>query len=171
MLIFVGAEVMFFAGLISAFTISQAAATSRTWGLPQGQLVPIVATAFNTMALLLSGVLVGVAGRQYDRRGSVALRTLVAGTIVGAVFVCLQGLEWAALLSNGVTLWSSKLGAFFFVIVGTHALHAVAALIGLAVACWRLRVGTLSRGFLLGAQTFWYFVVGIWPVIYARVYF
>jgi cytochrome c oxidase subunit 3 len=70
-----------------------------------------------------------------------------------------------------VTLRSSALGAFFYLIVGTHAVHAVAALAGLAVAWWRLRAGRLSYGFFLGAQTFWYFVVLIWPVIYARVYF
>jgi hypothetical protein len=39
------------------------------------------------------------------------------------------------------------------------------------VAWWRLRAGRLSHGFFLAAQTFWYFVVLIWPVIYGRVYF
>lgn len=83
----------------------------------------------------------------------------------------LQGREWAGLIGHGVTLRSSALAAFFYVIVGTHAVHAVAALAGLGVAWWRLRAGRLSYGFFLAAQTFWFFVVLIWPVIYARVYF
>jgi len=171
MVIFVGTEIMFFAGLISAFTISKAGAPSGAWALPAGQMLPLASTAVNTMALFLSGVLVWIAARQYRARSQAAVQTLLAATVLGALFVLLQGREWIGLIGRGVTLWSSALGAFFYVIVGTHAVHAVAALIGLGVAWWRLRAGRLSDGFFLAAQTFWYFVVLVWPVIYARVYF
>ncbi|MNG34074.1 hypothetical protein D3C84_1204770 [compost metagenome] len=50
-------------------------------------------------------------------------------------------------------------------------MHAIGAIVGLGVAWWRLRRNALAPGFFLGAQTFWYFVVAVWPVIYARVYF
>lgn len=171
MLIFVGTEVMFFAGLISAFTISRAGAAPGTWGLRNGLTLPVQATAVNTLALLASGVFVWLAGRRFSAGDTRARGALLTGLVLGSAFVALQGQEWARLLSQGVTLWSSSLGAFFYLIVGTHAVHAVGAIIGLMVAWWRLRSGRLSRGFLLGAQTFWYFVVGIWPIIYARVYF
>jgi heme/copper-type cytochrome/quinol oxidase subunit 3 len=171
MLIFVGTEVMFFAGLISAFTISRAGAAPGTWSLPAGQTLPAGATAMNTVALIASGALVWLAGQQHGRADRRAARTLLAAIGLGSLFVVMQGQEWARLLANGVTLWSSSLGAFFYLIVGTHAVHAVAALIGLLVAWWRLRTGRLSRGLFLGAATFWYFVVGVWPIIYARVYF
>jgi cytochrome c oxidase subunit 3 len=171
MLIFVGTEVMFFAGLISAFTISRAGAPAGAWDLTGSQMLPASATAFNSAALLLSGVLVWVAGRQRQAGSASAARTLLAATVLGGAFVALQGREWAGLLSQGVTLWSSPLGAFFYVIVGAHALHAVSALAALGLAWWWLRAGRLTHGFWLGAQVFWFFVVGIWPVIYARVYF
>jgi len=171
MVIFVGTEVMFFAGLISAFTISKAGAPRDAWNLPAGQVLPLASTAVNTVALFASGALLWVAGRQYRARSSAATQTLFAAAFFGALFVLLQGREWVGLIGHGVTLRSSALGAFFYVIVGTHAVHAVAALAGLGVAWWRLRAGRLSYGFFLGAQTFWYFVVLIWPVIYARVYF
>jgi len=171
MVIFVGTEVMFFAGLISAFTISKAGAPRDAWNLPAGQLLPLASTAVNTGALFLSGTLLWVAGRQYRARSSAAAHTLLAAVVLGALFVMLQGREWVGLIGHDVTLRSSALGAFFYVIVGTHAVHAVAALVALGVAWWRLRAGRLSYGFFLGAQTFWYFVVMIWPVIYARVYF
>jgi cytochrome c oxidase subunit III len=171
MVIFVGTEVMFFAGLISAFTISKAGASRDAWNLPAGQVLPLESTAVNSLALFASGALLWVAGRQYRARSSAAAETLLAATVLGALFVMLQGREWVGLIGHGVTLRSSALGAFFYVIVGTHAVHAVAALAGLGVAWWRLRAGRLSDGFFLGAQTFWYFVVLIWPVIYARVYF
>lgn len=171
MVIFVGTEVMFFAGLISAFTISKAGAPRGTWNLPAGQVLPVASTAMNTVALFASGALLWVAGRQYRARSPAATQTLLAATCFGALFLMLQGREWVGLIGQGVTLRSSALGAFFYVIVGTHAVHAVAALAGLGVAWWRLRAGRLAYGFFLAAQTFWYFVVLIWPVIYARVYF
>ena len=171
MLIFVGTEVMFFAGLISAFTISRAGAARADWVLPGGQLLPVAATAVNTVALAASGALVWYAGRQYRVRASGAAQTLLAATVLGALFVVLQGREWVGLIHHGVTLWSKGLGAFFYVIVGAHAVHASGALVAMSIAWWRLRAGRLSPGFLLGVQTFWYFVVLIWPVIYARVYF
>ena len=170
MVIFVGTEVMFFAGLISAFTISKAGAPRDAWNLPAGQMLPLASTAVNTAALFASGALLWVAGRQYRARSSAATQTLLAAVFFGALFVMLQGREWVGLIGHGVTLRSSALAAFFYVIVGTHAVHAVAALAGLGVAWWRLRAGRLSYGFFLAAQTFWYFVVLIWPVIYARVY-
>jgi cytochrome c oxidase subunit 3 len=79
--------------------------------------------------------------------------------------------EWATLLSAGLTLTSSPLGSFFYLIVGGHALHAVFALAALGYAWFKMARGTMSDGLYFGAQTFWYFVVLMWPVIYARVYF
>lgn len=172
MLIFVGTEVMFFSGLISAFTITRAGSPPLAWTLPSGLMLPAAETAFNSLALLLSGALMFLAHRQFRAAdASKAARTLLAATGLGALFVLLQGREWWALLSQGVTMQSSTLGAFFYLIVGTHAVHALAAIIGLGVAWARMGRGTLTPGFFFGAQTFWYFVVGIWPVIYFRVYF
>lgn len=172
MLVFVGTELMFFAGLISAFTITRAGSSPLAWGLPSGAVLPAAETAINSVALVASGVLVFIANLQYRRADITrSSRTLLVATLLGALFVLLQGREWWTLLSQGVTLQSNTLSAFFYVIVGTHALHAVVAIAALAIAWWRLTRGTLSRGFFFGAQTFWYFVVGIWPVIYLRVYF
>jgi cytochrome c oxidase subunit III len=171
MLLAIASELMLFAGLISAFTISKAGASAGTWTMPSEPLLPVRSTALNTMALLASGVLVFVAFRQFQHRSASASRTLLAAWGLGAAFVVLQGREWWGLLSRGLTMYSSGLGAFFYLIVGTHAVHAVCALVGLGVAWIRLRRGTLSASFFLGAQVFWYFVVGIWPVIYGRVYF
>lgn len=172
MLLFVAAEVMFFAGLISAFTITRAGAPPLAWSLPGGVVLPAAETAFNSIVLMMSGVVLVVAHWRL-RRGedAKAARALLAATILGAAFVLLQGREWWGLLSRGVTMQTSTLGAFFYLIVGTHALHAACAIVGLGVAWWKLRRGALPAGFFYTAETFWYFVVAIWPVIYFRVYF
>jgi len=89
---------------------------------------------------------------------------------LGALFVLLQGREWALLIAQGLTLQSSALGSFFYLIVGAHALHAICAL-GVLVYAWRrLQHGWLPPSVMGAAEVFWYFVVGIWPVIYWRVY-
>lgn len=171
MLVFVGAEIMFFMGLISAFTISRAAVRPGAWSLPATPL-PAASTAFNTAALFASGLLVFVAWRQFaGDRMRASDRTLLVAWALGALFVVLQGREWMQLLAAGFTMQASRLGAFFYLIVGAHALHAAGALIGLGLAWWRLHQGAPSRTLFLGAATFWYFVVGIWPIIYLRVYF
>lgn len=170
-LLFVGTEVMFFAGLISAFTIARAGAEPGHWVQPTDPLLPAASTLANTAALLVSGGLLLVTHRQHRRGSRAAVHTLAAAWILGAAFVGLQGREWWGLLSQGLTLWSGGLGAFFYLIVGAHGVHALGALVALGIAWWRLRAGTLSTSFFLGAETFWYFVVGLWPIIYLRVYF
>ena len=171
MLLFVAAEVMFFAGLMSAFTIAQTEAKPGMWSVPTEPLLPAAATAVNTAALLASGVLLLVGQHRFRQDPRSASAPVLGALTLGTAFVVLQGREWVGLISLGLTLRSSPLGSFFYLIVGAHAVHAVGALVGLALAWARLRQGRLSSGFFLGVQTFWYFVVGVWPVIYGRVYF
>lgn len=170
-LIFVVAEVMFFSGMISAFTISRANSLPGMWPPPGQPRLPAGATALNTAALLASGALLLIASRQWRADPPRARWTYLTSWLLGAGFVVLQGREWTALLADGLTLTSSTLGAFFYLIVGAHALHAMGALAALgwgAVLLWR---GELTRGWFFGTQTFWYFVVLMWPIVYARVYF
>ena len=65
---------------------------------------------------------------------------------------------------------SSSQGAFFYLIVGAHALHAVIAIIALTWVYFLMRRGQLALSTFAATQVFWYFVVVLWPVIYLRVY-
>jgi cytochrome c oxidase subunit 3 len=168
MMIFVAAEVMFFAGLISAFTIVRAG--SPVWPPPHQPRLPIERTALNTLALLLSGVALAFAHRGYARDRKSARTPMLLAMLLGGFFVLFQGAEWLALIRQGLTLTSSSLGSFFYLIVGLHALHAVVAIGMLAYAWLRLQRGWLAQSQLVTAEVFWYFVVGLWPVLYAVVY-
>ena len=120
--------------------------------------------------LLFSGVLLFMANRR-AREGYEKASAYLAGAIAtGIAFVLLQGVEWAALLREGLTMQSSTHGAFFYLIVGAHALHAVAAICVLAAIYFPMRRGTLAPSTFAATQVFWYFVVLLWPVIYMRVY-
>jgi heme/copper-type cytochrome/quinol oxidase subunit 3 len=170
-LFFVVAEVMFFAGLLSAFTITRANQLPGLWPPPGQPVLPAESTAFNTVLLLSSGAALLGAYLVWKKAPRRATWPMAAAWLFGAGFVALQGREWASLLGQGLTINSSPLGSFFYVIVGGHALHAVGALLVLAYALVQQARGRLQPGLFFAVQTFWYFVVLMWPVIYARVYF
>ena len=168
MLIFVFTEVMLFAGLISAFTIIRSSAV--VWPPPGQPRLPFEATAFNTAVLLASGAALQWARRRFDRSRATARTPLLLAIALGAFFVAVQGAEWVAMIGQGLTLTSSALGSFFYLIVGAHALHAVAALVLLGVTYRRLQRGWLASSQLGTAEVLWYFVVAVWPVLWLVVY-
>ena len=171
MALFVFAEIMLFAGFISAFVIVESSALPGAWPPPDQPRLPFARTALNTVALLASGVALAVAGRRFRVHGPRSARTWMwAALLLGAAFVIAQGMEWVALVREGLTVTSSQLGSFFYVIVGTHALHATAALGALAVCAQRMARGTLSASVFGTTRLFWYFVVLVWPALYLVVY-
>jgi cytochrome c oxidase subunit 3 len=167
-LIFIVTELMLFVGFISAFTITRAA--YNTWP-PIGQpRLPAQETLLNTAALLASGVVLFFANRAFVRKSANTGRLLLSALLLGVFFVVFQGVEWVRLLKDGLTMTSSNHGAFFYMIIGTHGLHAVGAIIALGIVYLKFMRGTLEHATLLATQAFWYFVVGVWPVLYLRVY-
>ncbi|RME23718.1 MAG: heme-copper oxidase subunit III [Deltaproteobacteria bacterium] len=169
MLIFVFTEVMFFAGFISAFSVVRARADG-VWPPPGQPTLPFEQTAMNTTLLLASGAVTWSAWLAWRRQTGKAATRLLVAIVLGAGFVALQGREWVALLAQGLTLTSSSLGSFFYVIVGAHGLHALAAISALAWSWVKLRKGELPASAFATVQVFWYFVVLIWPFIYFQVY-
>ena len=193
MLLFVFVEIMLFAGFISSFVIVKARAVGSVWPPPNQPRLPVESTAINTLALIASGVVLLIAHRAYlrarrsdgdeaPRRGPVRPRgfgglfgdstgrLLVAATLLGGTFVALQGVEWLALIREGLTLTSSTYGSLFYTIIGAHAAHAVAAIGALGWATIRLGAGMLTREALSTVAIFWYFVVLVWPFLYVVVY-
>lgn len=169
--LFVFTEVMLFAGFISAFVIVQSNAPAGVWPPPGQPRLPIERTALNTLALIGSGIALFVAGRRFKGpKPDRAAGWMGLALALGVFFVAAQGMEWLALLREGLTLTSSQLGSFFFLIVGMHAAHAVAAIVALGIAWNALLRGKLTGSWFGAVQIFWYFVVLIWPVLYWKVY-
>lgn len=174
MVVFVFTEIMLFAGLITAHTIVRMGAAAGAMWPPYGQPpLPWQETALNTSALLASGVALLLAQVEWRRHGLRPMVSMLVGgaTVLGALFVVMQGREWAVLIAEGLTMTSSTYGALFYLIVGAHGLHAVAAIVALAWGWYRLHRSSLNRGQLASIAVFWYFVVLVWPILYWRVYF
>ena len=173
MMIFIGTEVMFFCGLISAFLVIRAG--TAFWPPPGQPRLPVEATAFNTLVLLASGVTVFLAGRALAAPDGAARARKLAGLtiLLGAFFVLFQGYEWVRLLDFGLRLSSSLYGGLFYVIIGAHAFHVMAALAFLAWVWVNMiegEQGEAGAHLFAAARLFWYFVVAVWPVLYGLVY-
>lgn len=160
MIIFILTEVMIFASFISAHTIVKSGFTN--WP-PMGQpRLPVMATAFNSLFLFASAWTIMMTRRHKN----FFLLTLV----LGLSFVLLQGREWFHLLAYGLTLTSSVYGSFFYLIIGFHALHVLVAVSALSFIYWRFVRGNLKDETFLAVKIFWFFVVGLWPILYWLVY-
>lgn len=170
MLIFIFTEAMFFAGLISAHAIVRSQVAGQLWP-PYGQpRLPVEQTAVNSLALFLSGALLVLAWFLYRRQPAKAKIPLLLSLLLGTAFVVFQGVEWIALLADGLTIQSSTYGGFFYLIVGAHAIHAVGALGALLWAVRKLDRDELTASQLGTVSAFWYFVVLVWPILYLKVY-
>lgn len=170
-IIFVVTEVMFFTALVSAYLVIKAG--MGAWAPPESVTLPVAATALNTVILLASGVLFFVAGKRYkgvSDSGKIIQLYLLAG-LMGAFFVSLQGYEWVKLVSYGMTMQNSIFGSCFFLLIGSHGLHVLSAVIVVGFFFRRLLRGELTVDQFKALRIYWYFVVAIWPVLYGLVYF
>jgi cytochrome c oxidase subunit 3 len=170
-LVAVVVEIMFFAGLVSAYLIARKPMPDILWPPLNQPRFPVADTAVNTAWLLLSGVACWIAVASRRRGKAVASRRLfLASLVLGLAFVVFQGVEWAQLLADGLTLRSSMAGAYFYLLVGAHALHAIAGLIVLSWASLASSRGTLTGPGASAVRIYWTFVVGLWPILYWLVY-
>jgi cytochrome c oxidase subunit III len=169
---FLGAEAMFFAGLIGAFIVFRIG--SSIWPPPFQPRLPTGITAVNTIVLLASALTVHMALRSV-RDGAIGRgkRMLAVTAALGGVFLLVQGYEWARLIHFGLTLSSSIYGGLFYTLIGFHAFHVAGALAWLLVVFVRAKHGHFSRQRNTGLQIcamYWTFVVALWPILYGLVY-
>ena len=166
-LIFVVGELMFFSALVSTRIVIKASA--GIFAPPQNVKLPVLTTGFNTGVLLLSGILMIAAGWKHGSERSKSLFAMAIAT--GLFFLGVQGYEWVNLVKYGMTMTSGVFGATFYLIIGCHALHLVAAVLAM-LWYYRLYVkDQFGKDGMLALQIYWTFVVLIWPGLYALVYF
>jgi heme/copper-type cytochrome/quinol oxidase subunit 3 len=171
-MLFIGAEGMFFAGLLSAFLVFRTG--SVAWPPPFQPRLPIGVTAVNTCILLCSSYTMYRALRAI-RRGNVQGLTdgLATTAMLGMIFLSVQGYEWVRLLQFGLTLSSSVYGAIFYTLIGCHAAHVFGAGIWLLIIFIMAKKQAFSREQFVGVQVcgiYWFFVVALWPILFGLVY-
>ncbi len=172
LILFLGTEVMIFGAFISSFYILRAG--SHIWPPLDQPRLPVEITAINTLFLLFSGFTMYRA-MQAIRQGysSNSVKWLAATVIAGAIFLGIQGFEWVRLVNYGLTFTSSVYGATFYTLIGFHGIHVLGGMIVLLVVFRKSVLGKYTRQTHTGAalcSIYWYFVVGIWPILFIMVY-
>lgn len=172
MLIFLGAEAMFFAGLIGAFLVFRLG--SATWPPPGQPYLPVGVTGVNTLILLFSAYTMGRAVRAIrggNRQGLAGWLLMTA--LLGTIFLGVQGYEWARLIHFGFTLSSGTYGSTFYTLIGLHGAHVFGAVLWLLIVLAGAkahRFSTTDHVAVMVCGMYWYFVVGLWPVLFTLVY-
>lgn len=171
-LVVIAAEVMFFTGLVGAYLVFRLAA--KDWPPPDLPRLPVEVTAVNTLVLLASVVPMARALRAIRRDDrQAAARFLWWTALLGSVFLFSQGLEWVRLVGHGLTWASGTYGSTFYVLIGTHGLHVLVAVVWLAVIAVLARHGAFGATRHAPVETcalYWYFVCGLWAFLFPLVY-
>lgn len=172
MIFLIAAEVMFFAGLISAFFVLRTAAP--VWPPPLQPRLPVGVTGLNTLVLLASSAAMVAATRAFGRgEPRTVVRRLLLAAALGSTFLLVQGYEWLRLVRFGLTVTSGAYGATFYTLIGAHAVHVLGALswlgaiLGLAAGGWFTSARPAP---LRVCAVYWHFVVALWPILYVTVY-
>lgn len=171
-LMFLGAETMFFAGLIGAYIVFRVG--SAIWPPPFQPRLPVGVTGVNTLILIASAVTMrwSLKAARVNNYKQV-VRCLACTAALGGIFLAVQGFEWMRLIHFGLTVSSSVYGGLFYTLIGFHGLHVIGALIWLLVVLVQAKQKRFSRHRHVGLQTcamYWTFVVALWPVLYGLVY-
>ena len=165
-------ELMLFAGLVGTYLVIRLSAS--VWPPADQPRLPLALTGLNSLALFASLVpmtrsLRALLFAEADR----AARLLLWTATLGLVFLAVQGFEWMRLVHHGLTLGSSQYGAAFYLVIGCHALHVLAAVVWLGVVTVLARRGRLERRHydrLEMLAIYWYFVAALWAVLFPLVY-
>lgn len=118
----------------------------------------------NTFVLIASGWCAALAVQRRRSNGS-GRPQLVAAMALGAAFLVVKGIEYAAKLKAGHGPDSGTFFELYYLVTGFHALHVVAGIVLLAVVAWRNSLENLETG-----TAFWHMVDLVWILVFPVVY-
>jgi cytochrome c oxidase subunit 3 len=172
MIALITSELMLFAGLVGMYLVVRLSTT--VWPPADQPRLPLFVTALNSLVLFGSLVPMTGALRAVARDDRAALsRALAITTGLGALFLAVQGFEWVRLVHHGLTLSSSQYGASFYLVIGCHAGHVLAAVVWLAAVTALARRGRFTarrHDVLEMCAIYWYFVAALWAFLFPLVY-
>ena len=167
MVMLIAAETMLFVGLIGSYVMFRVG--SVAW--PSAHLyLPIAITWLNTAVLLTSGYTMHRAVRAMRLSNqTMVFSWLGRTTLLGALFLSIQGYEWLQLIRDGLTISTGIYGATFYTLIGCHALHVLAAVIWLSILVGRTRRRIVPIQIEICGM-YWHYVCALWVVLFALVY-
>ncbi|MDP9851473.1 cytochrome c oxidase subunit 3 [Corynebacterium lowii] len=172
-IVFLSQELMFFAGLFAMYFTSRANGQSGDWA-HQAEHLNVWYALMITVVLVTSSVTSQFGVFAAERGDVYGLRKWYALTILlGVVFLCLQGYEYAHLIMNGVTISNSVFASVFFITTGFHAAHVLAGVLAFVVILLRVAKSKFTPAQATAAMVvsyYWHFVDVVWIGLFVVVY-
>lgn len=181
-IVWLGSEVMFFAGLFAIY-FTLRAFSPELWAEETGKLnVPFA--LINTLILVASSVTaqmgVFAAERMQPRRVGKGMKNWGAVEwfyltfVMGAIFVSGQVYEYAVLVQEGVTLSSSVYGSVFYFTTGFHAIHVTLGLFAFLFVIGRMyavkNFTHKEATSAIAVSYYWHFVDVVWIGLFTVIY-
>jgi cytochrome c oxidase subunit 3 len=175
MLLFIGSELMFFAGLFAAYFNARAAAPQ--WP-PEGVnfIEPVPLPVIATIILVSSSFTMQWAIwriRKGDHTGMV--RGIAVTLLLGVAFLGIQAFDYFELLSeHGFGINSGIYGTLFYTLTGFHGAHVFGGVVGISVVLLRAASGQFSARHHIAVEAvsaYWHFVDVVWIALFATIYF
>ena len=130
---------------------------------------------FNTICLLSSSLTIHLALHAMLARKNAKFKFFWFLTFaLGVVFLIWTGREWYHLIyDEGLTISTNLFGTTYYSLVGLHAFHVTAGLVGLGVVMMLAFAGRVKQehvGRLEVLSLYWHFVDVVWVVVFTVVY-
>ena len=130
---------------------------------------------FNTICLLSSSLTIHLvlSGLRQGKSGAFNLFWFLT-LFLGAIFLVGTGREWYHLIyHDGLTISTNLFGTTYYSLVGLHAFHVTAGLVGLSVVMILALVGRVKQEHARHVDVlslYWHFVDVVWVVVFTVVY-
>lgn len=164
MWVLIFSELVAFGALLGSFCVARAF-NRAVFDAGQAQLDPLFA-GLNTFVLVLSGWCAARScAAAKSGAAAIARRWTFGATALGAGFVALKIVEYAADFAHGIDVETSPFFTLYFLLTGFHLLHVVLGIVILIVVAWRARAVDMETG-----AAFWHMVDLIWLLMFPIVY-
>ena len=168
MILFVASEAIFFLMLVLAY-----ANFHKVTGATAASVLDPVKTGIFTVALLSSSFTMWLAERSREKETNSVALWLFATILLGGIFIVGQGIEYARLVMDNITISRDLFGSTFFTLTGFHGLHVIVGLILLSLFLGLAVFGRKHEPTVIGMQSvaiYWHFVDAVWIVVFSTVY-
>jgi cytochrome c oxidase subunit 3 len=181
-IVWLGSEVMFFAGLFAMY-FSLRANSPAIWEADT-QILNVPFATINTIILVLSSFTaqfgVFAAERMQPRATGLSpvkwglVEWFMISYVMGAIFVAGQVWEYATLVAEGISLSSNAYGSAFYITTGFHALHVTGGLIAFLLVIGKTfaakKFGHYEATSAIVVSYYWHFVDVVWIGLFLIIY-
>lgn len=181
-IVWLGSEVMFFAGLFAIYFTLRA--FSPTLWADEAAKLNFVFALINTLILVSSSVTaqmgVFAAERMQPRKVGKGIKNWGAiewfylSVVLGAIFVSGQVWEYATLISEGITFNGSVYGSAFYYTTGFHAIHVTLGLFAFLFVIGRMyavkNFTHKEATSAIAVSYYWHFVDVVWIGLFTVIY-